>query len=170
MSANYWTSSSYSAWTLPSTIHTDPKNIIKAKTAYCDLIAKLGKRMQCRQQVLATAITYFHRFFCTEKTGNELDSSPALLAATTCVYLATKVEENPQHIKSIHVEMKGLMKSISLMILFLIDTVTPFPFEIKDIAEFEFYLLETLQFYTVVYHPYRPLTTICKDAQVFQTI
>lgn len=30
-------------------------------------------------------------------------------------------------------------------------------------AEFEFYLLEELQFYLIVWHPYRPLTQICAE-------
>jgi hypothetical protein len=48
----------------------------------------------------------------------------------------------------------------------MLDTPTPFLFELTDIAEFEFYLLETLQFYTIVYQPYRPLTSICRDSQL----
>jgi hypothetical protein len=80
MAANYWTSSSYSTWTMPS--HKDEdKDTLNQKIAYSELIVKLGKRMQCRQQVLATAITYFHRFYFTFKTGNTIDTSPALLAA-----------------------------------------------------------------------------------------
>lgn len=48
----------------------------------------------------------------------------------------------------------------------MLDTQTPFLHDIKDIAEFEFYLLESLGFYTIVYQPYRTLMSVCRDAQV----
>eukprot|EP00250_Pteridium_aquilinum_P013840 c21604_g1_i2 orf=465-905(+) len=37
-------------------------------------------------------------------------------------------------------------------------------FEVKDILEMEMKLLEALDYYLVVYHPYRPLVRFLKDA------
>jgi cyclin C len=37
------------------------------------------------------------------------------------------------------------------------------------VAEFEFYLLEELEFYLIVYHPYRDLTLIAKDLKLEQS-
>lgn len=55
-----------------------------------------------------------------------------------------KVEECPIHIKSIVNEMRHLFGA-------------NFPYDSVSIAEFEYYLMEDLEFYTIVYHPYRPL-------------
>ncbi|KAJ3106508.1 hypothetical protein HDU96_008201 [Phlyctochytrium bullatum] len=38
-----------------------------------------------------------------------------------------------------------------------------FPHDPPKIAEMEFHLLEELAFYTIVYHPYRPLALFCND-------
>ncbi|KAG0184399.1 hypothetical protein DFQ28_011204, partial [Apophysomyces sp. BC1034] len=38
-----------------------------------------------------------------------------------------------------------------------------FPYDSSKVAEFEFYLLEELEFYLVVWHPYRPLTHIASE-------
>ena len=38
-----------------------------------------------------------------------------------------------------------------------------FPYDSSKVAEFEFYLLEELEFYLIVWHPYRPLLQICEE-------
>lgn len=38
-----------------------------------------------------------------------------------------------------------------------------FPYDSSKVAEFEFYLLEELEFYLIVWHPYRSLTQICNE-------
>ena len=38
-----------------------------------------------------------------------------------------------------------------------------FPYDTSILAEFEFYLMEDLDFYMIVYHPYRPLTQYLKQ-------
>ncbi len=55
-----------------------------------------------------------------------------------------KVEECPTHIKSVMNEMRHLFGA-------------NFSYDCISIAEFEFFLMEDLDFYTIVYHPYRPL-------------
>ncbi|KAJ2305122.1 RNA polymerase II holoenzyme cyclin-like subunit [Coemansia sp. RSA 2706] len=69
--------------------------------------------------------------------------------ATTCVYLACKVEECPHNIKQIWNESKAVFAEISSDIRF--------PYDVPDIAECESYLLEEMKFYLVVYHPYQAL-------------
>ncbi|KAJ1917216.1 RNA polymerase II holoenzyme cyclin-like subunit [Tieghemiomyces parasiticus] len=46
---------------------------------------------------------------------------------------------------------------------FLAASKIPFKYDPCDIAEFECYLLEDLNFYMIVYHPYRTLTKIMDD-------
>jgi cyclin C len=41
-----------------------------------------------------------------------------------------------------------------------------FDYDTSKVAEFEFYLLEELEFYLIVYHPYRDLTLIAKDLRL----
>ncbi|KAG0028369.1 hypothetical protein BGZ82_008462 [Podila clonocystis] len=41
-----------------------------------------------------------------------------------------------------------------------------FDYDTSKLAEFEFYLLEELEFYLIVYHPYRDLTLIAKDLKL----
>ncbi len=41
-----------------------------------------------------------------------------------------------------------------------------FDYDTSKVAEFEFYLLEELEFYLIVYHPYRDLTLIAKDLKL----
>ncbi|KAJ2363735.1 RNA polymerase II holoenzyme cyclin-like subunit [Coemansia sp. RSA 2610] len=61
--------------------------------------------------------------------------------ATTCVYLACKVEECPHNIKQIWNESKAVFAEISSDIRF--------PYDVPDIAECESYLLEEMKFYLV---------------------
>ncbi|KAJ3328141.1 hypothetical protein HDU76_010519 [Blyttiomyces sp. JEL0837] len=113
---------------------------------------KLGKRMQLRQQVLATASVYFKRFY----TRNTIRNSSPILVAATCVYMACKVEETPMHIKNIVAEMRHVMNG---------DTTITLP-DVAAIAECEFYILEDMEFYTIVFHPYRPLVNYVQDLKL----
>jgi len=48
-----------------------------------------GRALNLRQQVIATAIVYFRRFY----TRNSFRQCDPLLVGPTCLYLACKVEE-----------------------------------------------------------------------------
>ena len=63
---------------------------------------KICKRLGLRQQVLATAIVFFRRFYLRNAY---CDTDPALVAATCC-YLAAKAEETPVHVKTAASEAK----------------------------------------------------------------
>lgn len=63
---------------------------------------KICKRLGLRQQVLATAIVFFRRFYLRNAY---CDTDPALVAATCC-YLAAKAEETPVHVKTAANEAK----------------------------------------------------------------
>ncbi|KAG0255795.1 hypothetical protein DFQ27_006067 [Actinomortierella ambigua] len=159
MAANYWTSSHATNWILDrrklqeavqeDLEYVDIDTLTKIKMWYYN--RKIGKRLQFRQQVVATAIVYFKRFY----TKHSIRLTDPSLVAATCIYLACKVEECPQHIKHIISEMKAALANHG-----------GFDYDTSSVAEFEFYLLEELEFYLIVYHPYRDLILIAKDLKL----
>ncbi|KAF9977117.1 RNA polymerase II holoenzyme cyclin-like subunit, partial [Mortierella antarctica] len=161
MAANFWTSSHATHWILDrrrlaeamkeDLEYVDIATLTKIKMWYYNVIGKIGKRLQFRQQVVATAIVYFKRFY----TKNSIRTTDPSLVAATCIYLACKIEECPQHIKHIITEMKHALANLG-----------GFDYDTSKVAEFEFYLLEELEFYLIVYHPYRDLTLIAKDLKL----
>lgn len=68
------------------------------------VIARLGKRLDLRQQVIATAIVFFRRFYVK---SSYCETEPFFVAAACC-YLAAKVEESPCHLKSVVGEARSL--------------------------------------------------------------
>jgi cyclin C len=58
-------------------------------------MGKLGRRMNARQQVLATAQVYVRRFYLKR----EIRTTNPYLVLSTAFYLACKMEEAPQHIR-----------------------------------------------------------------------
>ncbi|KAI9344807.1 cyclin-like protein [Zopfochytrium polystomum] len=129
--------------------HISLKSLMMLHIYYCSVILRLGRRLQIRQQVIATAIIYFKRFYVM----NPLRHSDPLLVATTCTYLACKIEETPFHIKNFVGEMKNIFGGA-------------FSHEPSHVAECEFYLLEDLGFHTMVFHPYRLLIMLVEDAKL----
>ncbi|KAK9378610.1 cyclin-like protein [Kockiozyma suomiensis] len=160
MAANYWTSSQYNHWRF-----TRPQlDRIRAQTEadtgfrqqdlgeprhlrifFHGLIQALGRHLSVRQQALATAEVYLARFY----TRAAVQETNPYLVLATCVYLACKMEECPQHIRSVVSEAKSLWP----------DFITHDP---TKLAECEFYLIEELDSYLIVHHPYRSLNQLSK--------
>ena len=65
-------------------------------------LVKLGKRLNVRQQALATAQVYVRRFY----SKVEIRRTNPYLVMATALYLACKMEECPQHIRSIVTEAR----------------------------------------------------------------
>ncbi|CAB4375691.1 unnamed protein product [Rhizophagus irregularis] len=159
MAANFWTSTHGTNWLLSRQALADCRKIdrqyvneqdlIKVNIWFAQIITDLGRRLQVRQVIIATAITYFKRFY----TKNSFRNTEPNLVAATCMYLACKIEESPQHIKAIITDMKTIMQ----------ERGENFTYENQKVAEMEFYLLEELDFNMIVYHPYRSLMTLAQD-------
>ncbi|KAJ2547859.1 RNA polymerase II holoenzyme cyclin-like subunit [Coemansia sp. RSA 1933] len=155
MAANYWESSQFQRFLLTryelaeieSThmMQLTTHEVTYLRVYFANLILKLGNKLRARQEIIATAMVYFKRFYIN---NTYYDIDPYLMAVT-CVYLACKVEENPHHIKHIWSESKAVYAEVSADIRF--------PYDIPDIAECESYLLEEMKFYLVTYHPYQVL-------------
>lgn len=107
------------------------------------LVNKLGRRLNIRQLALSTAEVYLIRFL----TKVSLKEVNLYLLITTCIYLACKIEECPQHIRTIVSEARNLWPEY-------------IPHDATKLAEFEFYLIEELDTYLIVHHPYRTLILI----------
>ncbi|KAL6929968.1 hypothetical protein ACO0SA_001374 [Hanseniaspora valbyensis] len=113
-------------------------------------LMKLGKKFQLKQVIISTAMVYLQRFLlkCSIKECN------VYYLITTCLYLASKVEECPIHIKSLNLIAKSFWPE------FIHSDFT-------KITEFEFYLIEELSSYMIVYHPYDPLKKILENYTIF---
>ncbi|KAL8296751.1 hypothetical protein RB597_006055 [Gaeumannomyces tritici] len=107
-------------------------------------INKLGRKLGVRQQVMATAQMYIKRFYINV----EVRRTNPLLVAITAVYLACKMEENPQHIRLIMNETHKIWPT---------ETST---FDVPKIGECEFYLISEMHANLIVHQPYRTLNAL----------
>jgi transcription initiation factor TFIIIB Brf1 subunit/transcription initiation factor TFIIB len=73
------------------------------------VIQKICKRLALRQQVIATAITFFRRFYLR---NSYCDTDPPLVAAACC-YVASKAEETPVHVKVALTEARTVFNGAS---------------------------------------------------------
>lgn len=135
------------------------------------------KRLNLRQQVLSTAIVFFRRFYLR---NSYCETEPSLVAAS-CVYVASKAEETPVHVKSAVSEAKAVfngerklsldcsLQQLALNLKFSTTEMgmTAFTSDNNRLAEMEFYLIEELDFHLIVFHPYRALMQLCgKDGGI----
>lgn len=107
------------------------------------LLVKLGRRLNVRQVALASAEVYLVRFL-TRVSVKEIN---VYLLVTACLYVACKIEECPQHIRLIVSDARNLWPEY-------------IPHDVTRLAEFEFYLIEEMECYLVLHHPYRLLLHI----------
>lgn len=107
------------------------------------LLVKLGRRLNVRQIALASAEVYLLRFL-TRVSVKEVN---VYLLVTTCLYVACKIEECPQHIRLIVSDARNLWPEY-------------IPHDTSRLAEFEFYLIEEMECYLLLHHPYKLLMDI----------
>ncbi|KAI9809953.1 MAG: hypothetical protein M1825_000386 [Sarcosagium campestre] len=108
-----------------------------------DQITKLGRRLNMRQQAMATAQLYVRRFY----TKVELRKTNPYLILATALYLAGKMEECPQHIRLVVTEARNAWP----------DLVTT---DIAKLGECEFSLISEMNSQLIVHHPYRTLSDL----------
>ncbi|KIJ26032.1 hypothetical protein M422DRAFT_236706 [Sphaerobolus stellatus SS14] len=160
MATDFWSSSHYRRWivdraTLRQARADDREYASDEQLAllgifFANLISKLGKKLELRQRVIATATVFFRRFYLK---NSYCDTDPFLLVAACC-YVAAKAEETPVHVKNIVSEARALFNSPEY------DMKT-FPTDNTRLAEMEFYLVDDLECDLTVFHPYRTLLTLC---------
>lgn len=119
-------------------------------------LQEAGQKLRLPQLSIATAIVFYHRFY-SRKT---YDSYDRFRIATTCLFLAGKVEETPKKIKDVVIEAYKAQHS---------KPNGPDPeskefWELKEqILVCERILLQTLDFDLTVEHAYRPLLAYVKS-------
>ncbi|KAL1954030.1 hypothetical protein VTO42DRAFT_1808 [Malbranchea cinnamomea] len=161
MAANYWASTQRKHWLFTrerlaeirraldesdkAAVHQFPLPDLRLFSIYINQqLIKLGKRLNTRQQALATAQVYIRRFYT--KVGIR-KTNPYLLLATA-FYLACKTEECPQHIRLVAGEAKGQWPDFIPM-----DSAS-------KLGECEFWLISELNSQLIVHHPYHTLAEL----------
>ncbi|KAJ3513375.1 hypothetical protein NLJ89_g2994 [Agrocybe chaxingu] len=129
----------------------DPECLDFLAIYFANLITKLGKKLQFRQRVIATATVFFRRFYLK---NSYCETDPFTVIAACC-YLAAKAEESPIHIKVIVAESRAMFSQENY-------NVKNFSSDNSKIAEMEFYLVDDLEGDLIVFHPYRTLLSLCR--------
>jgi len=165
MAGNFWQSSHWQQWILDRfDLVRDRQGDLSLMTEeeyqkilifFCNFMQVLGEQLKLRQQVIATAIVYFKRFY----SRNSLKCVDPLLLAPTAIFLASKVEEfgvisNSRLVNTCHLVVKNK---------FNYAYTQEFPYRTNHILECEFYLLENMDCCLIVYQPYRPLIHFVQD-------
>ncbi|KAK5134081.1 hypothetical protein LTR08_006971 [Meristemomyces frigidus] len=157
MAANYWDSTQAKHWTFtkqslaacrsslaqqnPTLANAYPLPDQRHLCIYIQTqMAKLARRLNLRQQALATAQVYLKRFYLRVEIRK---TNPYLLMATA-TYLACKMEETPQHIRLMLGEAARQWPELGVT-------------ETSKIGECEFALISTLGSRLILHHPYRAL-------------
>lgn len=157
MAANYWDSSQAKYWTFTKPELASLRQVFAQQNLAlhnkCPLpdqrhlsiyiqnqLAKLARRLNLRQQALATAQVYLKRFYLSVDIRK---TNPYLIMATAA-YLACKMEETPQHIRLVLGEAARQWPELGVT-------------ETSKIGECEFALISTLQSRLIMHHPYRAL-------------
>jgi cyclin C len=164
MAGNFWQSSHFQQWLLDKQElelerlkdrkSLSNEDIQKLFIFYTNFIQTVGESLKFRQQIIATAIVFFRRFYSRNSFG---DVDPVLLGPT-CLYLASKVEEYgvPPSMKFTSTVANVIKQRYS-------QTIGEFKYTSNKICECEFLLLEMLDCCLIVYHAYRPLTQYIAD-------
>eukprot|EP00670_Eutreptiella_braarudii_P012002 CAMPEP_0174332278 /NCGR_PEP_ID=MMETSP0810-20121108/18173_1 /TAXON_ID=73025 ORGANISM="Eutreptiella gymnastica-like, Strain CCMP1594" /NCGR_SAMPLE_ID=MMETSP0810 /ASSEMBLY_ACC=CAM_ASM_000659 /LENGTH=220 /DNA_ID=CAMNT_0015448597 /DNA_START=61 /DNA_END=720 /DNA_ORIENTATION=- len=109
----------------------------------------LCKTLKLRFRVAATACVYFKRFYLHQSMVTECD--PELMVPTT-VLLASKVE-NMHDVNGETVVREYVSRH--------------FHYRVEQVMEAEYYLLQALEFHTVVFHPFKPMENCLESCEAF---
>ncbi|KPI38496.1 RNA polymerase II holoenzyme cyclin-like subunit [Cyphellophora attinorum] len=164
MAANYWESSQHQNWLFTraslADIRDDLDNSYKTLVTQHpypdrrlmfiflrDRILQMVKRLPFRQQCVATALVYMHRFLLSTPMQNV----NIYLLVATAFYLASKTEESPHHIRVVAAEARNSWPDF-------------IPGDVSRLGEMEFCLISEMRSQLIVWHPYRTLIDL-KDNQ-----
>jgi cyclin C len=160
MAANYWSSTQRRHWSFtPDKLADLREELDEQNTTVIaqypvpdrrlffiflkERLIQLAKRLPFRQQCVATALVYMHRYYLSNAVQNV---NPYLLVATA-FYLASKTEESPHHIRIVASEARQAWPEY-------------IPTDVAKIGEMEFSLISEMQSQLIVWHPYRTLMSL----------
>lgn len=160
MAANYWTSTQRKYWTFtPEKLAEIRDDLEKANAKVFeqypypdrrhvfifirDRLLLLAKRLQFRQQCVATALVYLQRYFLSTPMQNV----NIYLLVATAFYLSSKTEESPHHIRLVAAEARQSWPEFV-------------PGDVSRLGEMEFCLISDMRSQLIVWHPYRSLIAL----------
>ena len=166
MAADYWASTQHNYWLFTKDTLYDIRDEIEAENAkviksyplpdsrlmliyFKDRLHQLAKRLQFRQQCVATALVYIQRYLLS----TPVQTVNLYLLCATAFYLASKTEESPHHIRLVAAEAR-----------------TAWPEyiggDVSRLGEMEFSLISEMRSQLTVWHPYRTLLLLKDDPAV----
>lgn len=160
MAANYWTSTQRKFWTFtPEKLAEIRDDLEKANAKVFeqypypdrrhvlifirDRLLQLAKRLQFRQQCVATALVYLQRYFLSTPMQNV----NLYLLVATAFYLSSKTEESPHHIRLVAAEARQSWPEFV-------------PGDVSRLGEMEFCLISDMRSQLIIWHPYRSLIAL----------
>lgn len=169
MAANYWSSTQKQNWLFEPYEIADLREEIEKQHAKAieqyplpdrrlvfifikDRIIQLSKRLSFRQQCVATALVYLHRYFLF----NAMQNVNIYLLTATAFYLASKTEESPHHIRLVASESRQQWPEYV-------------PSDPARLGEMEFCLISEMHSQLIVWHPYRSLTALKENSKLALT-
>ena len=114
-------------------------------------LARLGRALHFKQRVIATAATYYKRFY----TVTDFSSFDPRLVVPTALYLAGKCEECGVRAEDVVANTARLESQFHVLV-----GLRP-----EHLLECEFHLLQRLDFDLIVHHPYPCLEQYAEDLQ-----
>lgn len=170
MAADYWASTQRQNWLFEPYEITDLREEIEKHHAKVieqhplpdrrlvfifikDRIMQLVKRLPIRQQCIATALVYLHRYFLF----NAMQNVNLYLLIATAFYLASKTEESPHHIRMVAQEARQLWPEYV-------------PSDPSRLGEMEFCLISEMHSQLIIWHPYRSLTSLKENQKLSLTM
>jgi cyclin C len=168
MAANYWESTQRRFWTfgkdelatMRQKLEDENADLVRhyplAQPRHLSIwfqqqVIRLAKRLNIRQQAIATAQVYLKRYY----TRVEIRRTNPYLVVTTAVYLACKIEESPQHIRLILTEARQLWQEFIGL-------------DSSRIGECEFSLISEMCSQLIIHQPYRQLTALRKELNLVE--
>jgi cyclin T len=133
------------------------KQEVQLRRNTCAFLQEAGMKLGLPQLTIATAIVFFHRFYATRKFS-EYDR---YIIATTCLFLAGKVEETPKKIRDI-IAVTDMLRHKDKKL----DLESPEFWALRDnILTHELIVLQTIAFDMTIEHPYKYLLMYVKQIQ-----
>ena len=122
-------------------------------------LQEAGQKLRLPQLTIATAIVFYHRFY----SRKSYDGYDRFRIATTCLFLAGKVEETPKKIKDVVIETYKAQHGAAGKASGPDPESKEFWSLKEEILVCERILLQTLDFDLTVEHAYRPLLAYVKS-------
>jgi len=170
MAANFWQSSHYQNWVFfsweklqlhkaasaPKTVSFSKMELGSLDRELFDLMERTGKQLLWSLHVVATAKLFYRRFYIKRS----VDRYDPRLLAVTVMYLAAKVEELGQY------DLRSLLRKWNDLFRekFPKSAQDFHGFSVHLVHDYEFHVLDALEFQLVVFHPFTHLKKFTDDA------